>query len=1028
MPPIKHTQLFDFPAYQTAIKEAKTSSEEFGKSLESVIGRLQQEQKQLNASLKEYASILKSFSSVQANAGQALKQYNKEIDANISGISELKLLQKGLAQVVDVSKSSISQLEAEMKGLTAQYKALRPGQADYAVQVENINKRMKEIVPTVQAMNQALKNSKASVDAAEGSYKAMQQQLTQLRNQLRNLPGAFDPVTGRLNKTNKEAVGLNKEIQRLDGVLKNADKTMGIYVRNVGNYQSAFKGFGASILTAVGAIIGIQSAFQGLQFIFNVNKDFDSLNAAIKLVSGSTAEFAINQSFLRKTADDLGLEIVGLTKNFKNFYAASVTAGLSGEQTRKIFEQVSRVGANLKLSQDDLNGVFTAFGQIISKGKVQAEELRGQIGERLPGAFAVAAKAIGVTQAQLNKMLQDGKVISTDFLPKFAAELEKTFGGGSERVEGLQAAVNRFSNALKDIANDDSGGLNQFFTKLINFFTGALKGAEKFFQFVFDKLDPAAAKTRDLGVAFGDAYNENISKSIEEITKALKSNGQELDKQIKRYKDLKAGGEAADVLSRQLAIVEQQTQRVKGIIAAFDAKSNGTSVAPTDLGTNPNAEKEAEKAQKAFEARIRKKQEYYLKLAELEQQENELAFVRGEKSENKFQERKLEIVAEYAGKATDLELQLGKNADEARITDFKKRLVDAQVSYESFLDKSAPKPATTQTRVDIGGKSSNIDTSKALDAPFVKAFEAEIAAREAKAKREEEIEKEKQERIKQINQEAADTIGQALLAVNEAIAASNDAKFERRIAQIEQERDREIAAAGNNAAARERIDANYNRKVAREKQKQARAQKQAALIEVGINTAVGIAKTFAELGWPAGIIGAAFVAAQGVIQAALIASKPIPQFRKGTKNAPKGPALINEEGFELIEKNGRMRVVGGRNRIVNLEGGEKIHTHAESKRMLANAFKHLEDRKAIGDSGAHGRIAASLSQLRQEENAIAMAKAIGSQMTPDQLAGAISRGMQDRPIHQTIYDERGITKRTIEKNQIITYLGKQHSI
>lgn len=52
-------------------------------------------------------------------------------------------------------------------------------------------------------------------------------------------------------------------------------------------------------------------------------------------------------------------------------------------------------GSALALSKDQMDGVFLALGQMISKGKVQAEELRGQLGERLPGAFDMAAKAMG---------------------------------------------------------------------------------------------------------------------------------------------------------------------------------------------------------------------------------------------------------------------------------------------------------------------------------------------------------------------------------------------------------------------------------------------------------------------------------------------------------------------------------------------------------------------------------------------------------------------------------------------------------
>lgn len=1062
MPPIKHTQLFDFPAYQAAIKEARIASEEFGKSLESVISRLQKEQKRLNDELRSYAAIIKSFSASQAGATDAMKNYNKQVDDSIAHLSELKLLQKGLAQVVDISKSSVAQLEAELKGLQAQYKALKPGQADYDQQLTNINKRVQEIVPRVNAMNTAFKNAKNTVNAAEGSYKAMQAQLGRLRDQLRNMPNAFDAVTGKLNKTNKEAVALAKEISKLDNALKNADKQMGIYVRNIGNYKSALEGF-RYVWGKILAVVGfVQAAFQSLQFVFQSNLEFDNVQAALRAVSGSTEEFAINMTFLRRTADHLGLDMMDLAKSFKSFYASAHTAGLGAQQTRDIFEQISRVGARLKLSNDQINGTFIALGQIMSKGKVQAEELRGQLGERIPGAFAIAAKAMGVTSAELDKMLKAGQVIASDFLPKFADQMDKTFGGGTDRVEGLQAAVNRFNNELKSIVTDESGGLNMFFAKVINFFTKALEGADRFFQKIFDHIDPTAAKLRDLERAYGDAYSDNIKKDIHEVALLLQHTREELIKQQKILNQLRAENlhyndkEHTAALQRQTDIVKELEARRNGMLTAFNQLLH------PEKPTTPTAEE--------FEKMIRDQQAYYEKLAQLDQQYNELAFVRGEKSETEFQERKFQIVEEMTDKITALELRLGKNADQARLTDFKKRLVDAQVELEKFYEKTAPRPsmpaavARTATPTSGGGAavSSLSDQAKLIDQYYQSLIGQEnaaysIAKRNRKAKYNEE--KEHLEKLLKLNEEAANKIGlkdvelarkyeqekseikvkqaeldnqrkreieQAAYDTTQELATglltilqnAETAKFDKKISQLEREREKELAAAGSNAAAKERINAEYDRKVAQQKKKQAKAEKNNALFEIAINTAVAIAKASPN---PYLI---AFAVAIGAIQAAVVASKPIPEFRKGTKNAPKGPAKINEEGFEFIEKNGRLRALPGKDRIVNLEGGEKIHTHAQSKRMLDRAMERDYDRDV---HLLHRRIKNTLMTGRRNEQVEIMAAALRSP-SAGELREAFKSAVREIPIQQTVWDERGMTRRIRKQNATITYLNDQHTL
>ena len=109
--------------------------------------------------------------------------------------------------------------------------------------------------------------------------------------------------------------------------------------------------------------------------------------------------------------------------------------------------------ANLALggNAERLQGILLATGQVISKGKVQAEELRGQIGERLPGAFALFAKAVGKTPAELDKALEKGEVTVEDFV-KFTKSLFERFGENAKRLrDAPENAGARLEKALNDL-------------------------------------------------------------------------------------------------------------------------------------------------------------------------------------------------------------------------------------------------------------------------------------------------------------------------------------------------------------------------------------------------------------------------------------------------------------------------------------------------------------------------------------------------------------------------------------------------
>ena len=103
-------------------------------------------------------------------------------------------------------------------------------------------------------------------------------------------------------------------------------------------------------------------------------------------------------------------------------------------------------------SLQDIDSALTATAQVFSKGKVSAEELRQQIGERLPGAFSLFAKSLGITPQELDKALEDGKVSLQDF-QTFAEEIFKKYGLTAQIIaDSPEAAGDRLSVALSNLS------------------------------------------------------------------------------------------------------------------------------------------------------------------------------------------------------------------------------------------------------------------------------------------------------------------------------------------------------------------------------------------------------------------------------------------------------------------------------------------------------------------------------------------------------------------------------------------------
>jgi len=187
--------------------------------------------------------------------------------------------------------------------------------------------------------------------------------------------------------------------------------------------------------------------------------EFDRMKRSLYAATGTMEGVTTEMQFLRDETDRIGISLLSTGKMYAQLTAASKGTTISQEEVREIFTSVAEASVVLGLSADDTKGAFRALVQVMSKGKVQAEELRGQLGERFPGAFQAAARAMGLTVAQLSKMLEDGNVVSDEFLPKFAREIRKTYQDAvPEAMDSAQAAFARFSNALAEAENEVAEG------------------------------------------------------------------------------------------------------------------------------------------------------------------------------------------------------------------------------------------------------------------------------------------------------------------------------------------------------------------------------------------------------------------------------------------------------------------------------------------------------------------------------------------------------------------------------------------
>lgn len=180
-------------------------------------------------------------------------------------------------------------------------------------------------------------------------------------------------------------------------------------------------------------------------------------------------------AFTRGLSDQLGLSFKSLASAFGSFTAAATAANVPLETQRNLFAAVAKAGQALGLSNFEVEGSLLALQQVASKGTVQMEELRGQLGERLPIALSATARGLGVTQRELIKLVESGQLTADRFFPaltKGLNELTTQAGGIPTAAQNFQ----RLSNAFDDLQTSFGTSLLPTVIAGVKQLTAALQG------------------------------------------------------------------------------------------------------------------------------------------------------------------------------------------------------------------------------------------------------------------------------------------------------------------------------------------------------------------------------------------------------------------------------------------------------------------------------------------------------------------------------------------------------------------------
>lgn len=345
------------------------------------------------------------------------------------------------------------------------------------------------------------------------------------KKDIKDMSSAMERDINRVNKNfermsdrfSKDISQLKRSVasleQQMDKMAKSTERSFDRTNKAVKKSSSAFNGFVKTVRAAALGYATVLATMEITQFTSGILKQgvaLDSLQRSYKAITGSAEESNRILNMLGKTANDLGLNLNAVEDSYRNILAASKNTALEGQAIEKVFMSVVKASAVLGMSADDTAGTLRALSQMISKGNVQAEELRGQLGERLPGAFQMAAEAMGVSTQQLNKMLEQGQVLASDLIPRLADVLENRFGEASKEAgKRAGASFARLSNSVIQLQRTlATSGILDLFVELADSISSLLNDSQDDIEEFMESLnfEDGIENVLALASAFGKLY------------------------------------------------------------------------------------------------------------------------------------------------------------------------------------------------------------------------------------------------------------------------------------------------------------------------------------------------------------------------------------------------------------------------------------------------------------------------------------------------------------------------------------------
>jgi tape measure domain-containing protein len=259
-----------------------------------------------------------------------------------------------------------------------------------------------------------------------------------------------------------------------NGLLSTLNNNARTISASFGAANASLGGFSRVVFSTQAALSAMAGAL-GLREIVVAMMNLERFTNTLRTVSAGVVDFNNNMRFLFAEGNRIGFNVAEVGNSFARLSVAMQGAGFSGNETRDVFTQLATASRNFGVSSADAMGIIRALEQSMSKGKFMAEEVRLQMGDRLPIAMAAlqaAVERVDGAYSNVSDRMERGTLDVQRYAAEFARQIA-VMSGGTEALErtsqSISAAFGRLGNAFtQTVQSLEQGGFGRAVISIVD--------------------------------------------------------------------------------------------------------------------------------------------------------------------------------------------------------------------------------------------------------------------------------------------------------------------------------------------------------------------------------------------------------------------------------------------------------------------------------------------------------------------------------------------------------------------------------